>query len=65
MFCLPQAELDAAKAEDGGAVTKIDLESGGHLRVLPGQESAVDEASGLTYTLTWAQDDTGALSVRL
>ena len=60
-----QAELDAAAAEGGGTVTNIQLESGGILKVLPGQESAVDEATGVTYTLTWAQDDTGAISVRI
>ena len=59
-----KAELDAAAAEGGGAITNIQLESGGILKVLPGQESAVDEANGVTYTLTWAQDDTGAISVR-
>lgn len=58
-----KAELDAAAAEGGGAITNIQLESGGILKVLPGQESAVDEANGVTYTLTWAQDDTGAISV--
>lgn len=58
-----KAELDAAAAEGGGAITNIQLESGGILKALPGQESAVDEATGVTYALTWAQDDTGAISV--
>ena len=58
----PLAELDAAEAE-GGRKTTSQRENGGRLEVLPGQESATEEATGVTYALTWAQDDSGAISV--
>jgi len=59
-----QAELDAARAE-GGREIVVQLESGGVLKVHPGQEVATDETTGTRYTVTWAQDDRGAISVRL
>lgn len=58
-----QAELDAAQAE-GGQQIAIQLDSGGVLKVHPGQEAAVDERTGTRYAVTWAQDANGAISVR-
>ena len=59
-----QAELDAARAE-GGQEIMVQLESGGVLKVHPGQEVATDQATGTRYSVTWAQDDRGAISVCL
>ena len=60
---LAQAELDAAEAE-GGRKTMIHLESGGRLEVFPGQEVATDQTTGMRYSVSWAQDESGAISVR-
>ena len=59
-----QAELDAAQAE-GGQDIEIQLESGGVLKVHPGQELATEQSTGTRYRVTWAQDDRGAISVRV
>ena len=59
-----QAELDAAQAE-GGREIVVQLESGGVLKVHPGQEVATDQTTGTRYKVTWAQDDRGAISVCL
>jgi hypothetical protein len=58
-----QAELESASAEKRGEVV-IPLEGGGTLTALPGQEFAVEAATGVRYGISWAQDEYGALTVR-
>ena len=60
---LTQAELDAAEAE-GGRKQVIHLESAGQLEVFPGQEVATDQTTGTRYSVSWAQDESGAITVR-
>lgn len=58
-----KAEIEASKAE-GETSEEVRLEDGSLLEVPLGQDTAVHEETGDTYSITWAQDEEGKLQVQ-
>jgi hypothetical protein len=58
-----RAEVEAAAAE-GRAGVPVELPDGSTLEAPLGAEEATDGKTGVTYALTWTQDERGALTVR-